>query len=212
MSPAVAYRQRLLRAVIFATVLTGSAALAHASAGGMVPVPAVLAGAAAVLAVGGWWLAGRARSALTLGAAALTGQAALHLTFALTMAGMSLGRMSMASMLCGQRSGGFEPVPLEDLGRLHLPGPAPLSGGAMAAMMAAHVVGGVLVLLALRSVESLVAAAAALLAVVLLAVTCPTALVTPRRWAPAGRRVPRLRSSVLLLVSPRRGPPACVCS
>lgn len=202
---------RPVHAVTFAAVLTASAALAHALAGGTMPGPAVLVGAATVLGAVGWWFAGRSQSALSLAAAALAGQAALHLTFTLTMPGMSMGRLSMADMLCGQPSG-LLPVPPADLGRLHLPGAATTSGAAMASMMAAHVVGGVLVLLALRSTESLAAAVLALLAAVLLRVTCPATLVAPRRWAPVDRRVPRLRSTLLLLTSPRRGPPARACS
>jgi hypothetical protein len=197
-----------LRAAAFGTVLTSSAVLAHALAGGMVPRLPIIALAVVVLCCAGWLLSGRDRPPLAVGAAAMAGQVALHVTFSLTMP----GSMGMSSLLCGQPAAGCSPAAAPGVVQLRImPLGSPATSHQMLLMMAAHAVGGVIVLLGLRSAESVAVAIAGLLSTVLLW-ALPALSRAPRRHVRPAHRACRLSSMDLFAASPRRGPPAFACS
>ncbi len=189
----------------FVAVLTVSAVLAHVLAGGMAPSALVTGCCAGALLPVGWALAGRDRPAYAVAGVALLGQVALHVTFCLTMPGQT----TVLSMLCGHPTQPAAPglMPM----RVVHPGAMATSHQMLLMMLAAHSVGGVVVLLGLRSVEALAAALAGVLTAVLLwsrpAITVPTG----RRLRLTGP-VLCVRTRALFVVSPRRGPPVSVCS
>jgi hypothetical protein len=206
--PTVVTRQRrAVRAATFGTTLTVTAVLAHALAGGMVPAIGVIAGAAAVVCLLGWLLSGRDRSPLVLAATALTVQAALHVSFSLAMP----GPMSMSSLLCGRSAAGSPRVDTALMRSRITPAATSATGHQMLLMMAAHAAGAVVVLLALRSAESLVGVIAGLLTAVLLQALPAVAIPVAHRVR-AVRRVRRLRPTLLFVSSPRRGPPVLALS
>jgi hypothetical protein len=198
---------RAVRTLAIAAVVVGLAATAHVAGGGEPPRPLAVAGAGFAAAYVFAWASRRRLSVTAIAALLGAGQWALHHVFELLQASACVPPLT--GRHAGHATEGMAAACTRQAGDAASGVLAAQHASPAWAMLAAHVAATAATALVLASGERAVWALCGLLAALLPAV--PRRVVVPgvpTRQAPAAAPVPRPRRSVLLRVSPRRGPPA----